>query len=168
MYSLNVPVPGSVERLAADFHPRLLPFDRIRERHTLVCKRLGEGSVHRMRERLRATLADTPRFQIRLSGVDYFAEPTRGTGPVIYFAVESPELVDLHERLCAEFDPISGLEGDDYVPHITLARGGSVADAESLRDSCIESFEPVSWTVTDLSLWSAEYRESAATIRLGR
>ncbi|SEO59946.1 2'-5' RNA ligase [Halogranum amylolyticum] len=163
MYSLNVPVPGGVQRLAAELHPRLTAFDTVRERHTLVAKRLGDDSLPRLRERLRPLLRDTPAFEARITGVDFFERPTKGTGPVVYLAVESPGLVALHDRLCEAFDPIDGLEGDDYVPHVTLARGGSLADAEALAAVDVDS---VTWTVSALDLWSAEFRESAATLRL--
>lgn len=163
MYSLNVPVPGGVQRLAAELHPRLTAFDTVRERHTLVVKRLGDDSLARLRERLRPLLRDEPAFEARVTGVDFFERPTKGTGPVVYLAVESPGLVALHDRLCEAFDPIDGLEGDDYVPHVTLARGGSIADAEALADLDVDS---VSWTVSALDLWSAEFREPAATLRL--
>ncbi|MFB6154870.1 MAG: 2'-5' RNA ligase family protein [Haloferacaceae archaeon] len=163
MYSLNVPVPGDVERLAGDLHARLLPFDRIRERHTLVVKRLGDGSLSRVRERLRTSLAGAPAFEARVAGVDYFADPPVGSAPVVYLAVESPGVERLHRRLVGEFDPVSGLEGDDYVPHVTLARGGSIADAEALTGV---EFTPVTWTVSRLELWDATHREAAASFGL--
>ena len=39
VFSLNVPVPGKVRRVAGDLHPELVGFDRVRERHTLLAKR---------------------------------------------------------------------------------------------------------------------------------
>lgn len=163
MYSVNVPVPGAVQRLAAELHPRLTTFETIRERHTLVAKRLGDDSLARLRERLRSPLAAVSPFDARVTGIDFFETPTKGTGPVVYLAVESPGLLALHDRLCEAFAPLDGLEGDDYVPHVTLARGGSVADAETLTALDID---PVTWRVSNLDLWSAEFRESAATLRL--
>lgn len=163
MYSLNVLVPGTVQRLASELHPRLTAFDTIRERHALVLKRLGDDSSARLRERLRAPLSDSSPFEVRITGIDYFERPTRGPGPVVYLAVESPGLLSLHGRLCDEFDAIEGLEGDDYVPHVTLARGGSVETARELAEMDVD---PVTWTVSQLDLWSARFRESAATIRL--
>ncbi|SDL91501.1 2'-5' RNA ligase [Halogranum gelatinilyticum] len=170
MYSLNVPVPGAVQRLAAELHPRLTAFETVRERYTLVVKRLGDAgeptaatALPRLREQLRGPLADVAPFDARITGIDYFERPTRGTGPVVYLAVDSPALAALHERLCNEFDPIDGLEGEDYVPHVTLARGGSVADAEALAALDVEE---TTWTVRKLDLWTTEFRESAATIRL--
>lgn len=182
-YSLNVPVPGAAKRLAADLHRELVAFETVRERHTLVCKRLtdggrrdsgqgggwnratGAGVPPRLRERLRTALAGTPAFEVRITGIDAFETPARGAGPVVYLAVESPGLVSLHRRLCEPFPPIEGIEGDDYVPHVTLARGGSDADADRLRERSVDSIE---WTVSELRLWDADRRESTARFSLPR
>jgi 2'-5' RNA ligase len=57
------------------------------------------------------------------------------------------------------------MEGDDYVPHITLARGGSVADAADLVER--RSIEPVAWTAGELRIHDSRYREDAARLPLG-
>ena len=168
MYSLNVPVPGTVERLAADLHPRLVVFDQIRERHSLVCKRfdVDETAYDHLRERLRVALSPTPAFEIRITGIDAFDTPVRGPGPVVYLSVESPGLYDLHRRLVEEFDIVHNeLEGEGYVPHVTLARGGDSLDADRLRDLDID---PVTWTVSELDLWSQVHHEKAWTVSLPR
>lgn len=166
VYSLNVPVPGEIDRLAETLRPNLFGFDTIRERHTLVCKRLGDappGGISRLREQLRTALAGTPAFEIRASGLDYFERPARGDGPVVYLAVESPGLKELHEGLSGEFSVADGIEGEDYVPHVTLARGGSMAKAETLVENEIE---PVTWTANRLILWDANYEESVSEFSL--
>lgn len=177
MYSLNVVLPGRVAAVAADLHPRLTTFERVRERHTLVVKRFEDAQVRdlsggatapqervdRLRERLRPLLAAAPAFPARVTGVDYFADPPTGSAPVVYLAVESDGLRDLHRRLCDAFGAVEGLEGDDYTPHVTLARDGDVADAAALADV---DLEPVSWTVSELGLWSRDHREFAARFRL--
>ncbi|MFC4359744.1 2'-5' RNA ligase family protein [Halobium salinum] len=189
-YSLNVPVPGELKRLAGELHPQLVAFDRVRDRHTLVCKRLTDGdgadgrggrggrigrsgqgagggragaTSARLRERLRRVLTETPAFEARVDRIDFFETPTRGSGPVVYLAVESPGLVSLHRRLCETFPPVDGIEGESYVPHVTLARGGSLADAERLESTAVD---PVEWTVSELRLWSGDYREAVARFRL--
>ncbi|WP_135829956.1 2'-5' RNA ligase family protein [Halorussus halobius] len=184
MYSLNVPVPGEVSRLAEELRPALLAFERIRERHSLVCKRLGDDGtggrgrsdanwgtsrderrrdVPRLRERVREALAGAPAFEARVAGIDYFPNPPLGEGPVAYLAVESPGLRRVHRRLLPEFSAVEAFEGDDYVPHVTLARGGDVADARRLAD---REVEPVTWTVDRLDVWDAKYEESVATFPL--
>jgi len=160
--SLNVPVPGRIERVAADLEPRLLPFDRIRERHTLVAKRFEAASVGALEADLRPALAGVAPFEVSVTGVDCFEAPTRGTGPVVYLAVESPGLRRLHDRLVEQFGAVEGLEGDDYVPHVTLARGGDAADAERLSGP----LDPVTWTASRLVVWSGEYREAVSRIDL--
>ena len=162
MASLNVPVPGRVERVAADVEPELLPFERRRERHTLVAKRFESESLGALESDLRPVLASVRPFELSVTGVDYFAAPTRGAGPVVYLVVESPGLRRLHDRLVERFGGIEGLEGDDYVPHVTLARGGDVADAERLA----RALDPVTWTASRLDVWSGEYREVVSRIDL--
>lgn len=177
MYSLNVPVPGTVERVANDLYPELTAFDRIRERHSLVCKRFGDdvGSprarepggrervVAELRQELRPLLAGTDPFGVRVTGLDFFDPAITGPSPVLYLAVESPGLRQVHNRLCSAFGTIEGFEGDGYVPHITLARGGSTADAERL---CELELDPIEWEVDSLDLYDPEFREPAASIAL--
>lgn len=168
MYSLNVPVPSTVERLAADLHPQLLSLDRIRERHGLVCKRFeaDEGDYHRLRERLRVALSPAPAFEARVTGLDAFETPTHGPGPVVYLVVESPGLHDLHRRLVEAFGAVDDdLEGAGYVPHVTLARGGDAAALDGLRNLDID---PITWTVSELHLWSRARRETLWRVSLPR
>lgn len=167
MYSLNVPVPGEVGALATDL-ARELAAARARTRgdHTLVAKRLGtgdRGQFQRRRARVRDALAGTPTFQARITGVDSFPDPTDGPAPVVYLAVESPGLERLHERLCNVVDPVDGVEADDYVPHVTVARGGNSETARRLTDSEID---PIEWTVTTLQFWDAERGLAAGELSL--
>jgi 2'-5' RNA ligase len=165
VYSLNVPVPGAVSALASRL-ARDLPGARARTRadHTLVVKRLEDGEdFPRLAARAREVLSGTPAFEARVSGVDYFADAETGPSPVVYLAVESPGLVALHHRLVGAFDPVAGLEGDAYVPHVTVARGGTVEAARRLADRTVE---PVEWTVSRLAFWDAERNVTAGTVAL--
>jgi len=172
VFSLNVPLPGRVGRLAADLHPELSRFERIRDRHTLVAKRFDTDldpdadSLPRLRERLRPLLREAAPgpLDLRITGLDCFADPPRGTGPVLYLAVESPGLASLHRRLCDSFGVVAGIEGDDYVPHVTLARGGRIEDARDVVER--REIDPVSWTADELRVWDSRYREAAARIPL--
>ena len=180
VFSLNVPVPGKVRRVAGDLHPELVGFDRVRERHTLLAKRFDTAldddadSLPRLRERLRPILrahaggdrepAGGGGLRLRVTGLDYFERPTRGPGPVVYLAVESPDLRALHDRLCDAFGTVTGMEGAAYVPHVTLARGGRVADTADLVDRL--SIEPVAWTAGELRVHDSRYREDAARLPL--
>jgi len=173
VFSLNVPVPGRVRRLAGDLHPDLARFDRIRERHSLLAKRFDTAldddadSLPRLRERLRPLLRrhGAGGIDLRVTGLDHFETPPRGPGPVVYLTVESPDLHALHRRLCDAFGAVDGMEADDYVPHVTLARGGTVADADDLAER--RSIDPVAWTAGELLIRDSRYREDAARLPLG-
>jgi len=167
VYSLNVPLPSDVSALASEL-ARDLPGARARTRgdHTLVDKRLGTGdraAFQRLAARARDALAGTPAFAARVARVDYFPEPATGAAPVVYLAVDSPGLAQLHAALCEQFDPVDGIEGDDYTPHVTIARGGSVEAATRLTERDIE---PVEWDVTELVFWDAERGQQAGRISL--
>ncbi|MEF8850942.1 MAG: 2'-5' RNA ligase family protein [Haloarculaceae archaeon] len=168
MYSLNVPVPSDVARLASDL-AREVPDARARRRdeHTLVCKRLDPGTgpdaVHRLGARAREALAGTPPFAARVTAVDQFREAVTGPSPVVYLAVESPGLRAVHERLCEVFEPVDGLEGDEYTPHVTVARGGSPERADAL---CARDIDPVEWTVSELQLYDADHDQPVCTLSL--
>jgi 2'-5' RNA ligase len=168
VYSLNVPVPSNVARLAGEL-ARRLPGARARSRgeHTLVCKRLGtdETGYHRVEARAREAVSGTAPFAVRVTGLDRFAEAVTGSSPVVYLAVESPELRRLHDRLCAAFDPVPDLEGEDYTPHVTVARGGSLDRA---REVCETEIQPVEWTVTELQFRDAERGQPVSTVSLPR
>jgi len=167
VYSLNVPLPGDVPALATEL-ARALPGARARTRgeHTLVAKRLGtggRGAFQRQAARARDVLAGAPVFEVRVAGVDYFPDPETGAAPVVYLAVESPGLDALHARLCEAFDPVDGIEGEAYAPHVTIARGGSVDAAERLA---ARDIAPIEWTVTELHFWDAERGQRAGTVSL--
>ncbi|ELZ41348.1 hypothetical protein C463_13924 [Halorubrum californiense DSM 19288] len=191
MFSLNVPLPPAIDRLAADLHPKLTGFDVVRDRHTLVCKRFGVGDVQRgegtedekggrggdravpprqealdyLRDRLQRPLGAAEPFDVAVTGGDVFDAPRSGSRPVVYLAVESDGLDRLHRRLCAAFGAVEGIEGDEYVPHVTLARGGN-PEPGAVADLVDAEFDPVRWRVHALDVWDPEYREVAATVDL--
>jgi len=177
-YSLNAPVPGEAKRLAADLLPRLTAFERVRDDHTLLVKRFGgkaesgrrgeSGASHRLatlRKRVRPVLEDMPPFEARLTGIDRFERPIRGSGPVIYFGIESPGIYRVHRRLVEEFGAVADLEGEDYTPHVTLARGGSPETARELVDEMGE-VGPIEWTVSELRFFDPRYRETVGCVPL--
>lgn len=190
MFSLNVPLPSAVDRLADDLHPKLSGFDRVRDRRTLVCKRFGAADVPdrvddgsgnpapgggptppkpdalaTLRDDLRPLLAGTGPFDVAVTGVDAFDAPASGSRPVIYLGVESDGLVRLHHRLCAAYGAIEGIEGDAYVPHVTLARGGD-PEPGVVADLVDAEYGPIRWRVHALDLYDPEFREVAATVEL--
>lgn len=225
MASLNVPIPPSIDHLAADLHPKLAGFDTVRSQHTLVCKRFGvddlasargvgtsgagsaesepsvthngaakSAAITALQRDLQGVLSGTVPFTVAVTGVDSFPSPASGSGPVVYLVVESEDLMRLHRRLCAAYNPISGIEGDEFVPHITLARGKTGDEARGTERSHeretershergtertrepdpIEQlhrveFDPIRWRVHALDLYDPEAgdeRAVAATIEL--
>lgn len=161
MYSVNVPVPGRVSRLAADVRPALAAFDRVRDRHTLVVKRLGEGPADRLQGRVREALAGVDPFECRVTGIEVFDDPPAGPAPVVYLAVDGP-LRALHDRLTGVEPPVEGIEGPAYTPHVTIARGGPAEAADRLRGTALDE----RWTVSELLLWDGRYGEPAVRIGL--
>ena len=157
-YSCNVPVPTEVSRLARGLASEAFEATP-RVRHTLVAKRLGDGDPGPLARRVREAIAGLPPFAARVTEVDVFYDPPMGEGPVAYLAVESPGLHRLHGALCERFDPGGDSEGDDYVPHVTVARGG---DADRLVGRAVD----VEWTVERVFVWSADYGERVERISL--
>lgn len=164
MYSVNVPVPGEVRQLATELYPSLRAFETIRENHSMVLKRLGDdGHISQLQHRFNRALEGTSPIEAQITGIDYFVDPPLGTAPVVYLAVDSPGLESLHRELLDSFDPVDGLEGPEYVPHVTLARGGSVQDAKRLASRDIE---PITWTVDGLEFWNGTEKVPVSRISL--
>lgn len=163
MSSLNVPVPGEVKRLANDIGPRLTAFDVIRERHSIVLKRLDDSDPDVIKTRIRRELRGAPAVEARISGIDVFPDPPTAPAPVLYLTVESPGLQDLHRQLVAALGAVDGFEGEAYVPHVTLARGGALDDARRLAALPVE---PITWTVSELEFFSGRHGERTGTIAL--
>ncbi|WP_254808407.1 2'-5' RNA ligase family protein [Natronosalvus amylolyticus] len=165
MYSVTVPVPGRVRALAGELYPDLVAFDTVREDHTCLLKRLGEaehGHAH-LQQRTHRALEGAPAVEAQITGIDYFEDPPLGTAPVVYLAVESPGLESIHQTLSETFGPVDGLEGDAYVPHVTLARGGDLERARTLSERDID---PVTWTVSELAFYDGGYRLPISRISL--
>lgn len=159
--SLNVPVPGSIRRHVDTLRP-LVGEDR--RDHTLVLKRLGNDAHSAgTRKRVRRALRDQPPFAVRLAGVGCFEDPASGDAPVAYLAIESPALVGLHEELCDVIEPIPGLEGAAYVPHITIGRVPSSTAIERLET---RAPEPETWSVSELVFWDARHEETVGHVSL--
>jgi 2'-5' RNA ligase len=173
VYSVNAPVPDAVKEVAADLRPALSGFARVRERReqTLLVKRLPADDRKQLRtawQTAQDALAGAPVVEARVAEVDTFENPPNGSSPVVYLAVESPGLHNLHQRLCEVFDPVPVMEGgDDYDPHVTLAR-----DADGFRGRrAVENVDgrrvgPVTWNIEELYLYDAEYGERVDTLSL--
>ncbi|MDL0131163.1 2'-5' RNA ligase family protein [Halobacterium salinarum] len=173
MYSVNAPVPAAVNELAAELRPALTEFDRVRERHeqTLLVKRVPASDRKELRtawQTAQDALDGAPAVEARVSEVDTFENPPNGSSPVVYLAVESPGIHRLHERLCSVFDPVPVMEGgDDYDPHVTLARDADGFQGRRAVDAIDgRQVGPVTWTIDELYLYDAEYGERVDTLSL--
>jgi 2'-5' RNA ligase len=160
-YSLNVPVPADIARLAAGLAAECRTAEA-RERHTLVLKRLGEAADYRrLIGQVRDLLAGTGPIPARAEGVDTFEAPPSGRAPVAYLDIHSPGLVAVHERCCDIVDPFGEvLEGAEYVPHVTVCRGG---DAGTLRG---RDAGPVDWEIERIDVWDAYHENVVESISL--
>ncbi|MFC7167224.1 2'-5' RNA ligase family protein [Halospeciosus flavus] len=172
MYSVNVPVPQAVRSLAADLRPALSDFERIRQRPTLLCKRLPAENRREYLDaerRARRALDGLPPFAVRIDGIDVFEDPPSGTAPVVYLSVTSPGLDEAHRRLVDEFGAIDGLEGEDFVPHVTLARqydGGPVYREDPTDRLRRKEIDPIEWDATELQFYDASYGERIDSVSL--
>jgi len=167
VYSLNVPVPTEVARLAGEL-ARELPAARTRSRgtHTLGVKRLDheqDRSYARLETQIRELLAGQHPFEVQITGIDQFCDPPVGTAPVVYLVVESEGLRALHDKLIETFEPIDQIDGDGYDPHVTIARGGSPERATQMTQ---RSIDPISWEVTELLFWDAERKQAVSRLSL--
>lgn len=169
MYSVNVPVPNAVHDIARDLRPALTGFQRIRERHrqTLLLKRLPADDRREYLDaerRAREALQGAPVVEAQITGLGVFEEPPDGSAPVLYLDVESPGLQQLHGMLVDEFGAVGEvLEGDEYEPHVTLARGGGPNDLDSLLD---REVDPITWTIDELIFYDATYYETISRLSL--
>lgn len=167
VYSLNAPVPTAVAALAADLATDL-PGAAVRARgeHTLNVKRLGGGDhaeYARYEAAVRDVLTGIDPVSIRVPGVGVFEDVPIGSEPIVYLRIESPALVAIHERLCERFDPVDDIEGDDYTPHVTVARGG---DVERARAVAAREVDPIEWTVEELVFWDARRDQTVSRLSL--
>jgi len=168
VYSVGVPLPPAVRDLVRDFRPLLTGFERVRETRdtTLVAKRLDAADRReylRAAREAKAALRGAPAFEARIADIGVFETPARGPGPLVYLAVESPGLERVHRQLAADLGAVEGIEGDDYVPHVTLARDGDARALERVRG---HDFEPVTWTVEELEFYDARHGERIDAVSL--
>ncbi|AWB27156.1 2'-5' RNA ligase family protein [Halococcoides cellulosivorans] len=162
MFSLNVPIPSAVNRIADELAREAPPATvRPHADRTLVLKRLGaQSDAARLSARAREALAGQPPVAARVAGLVVFEDPPAGPAPVVALSVESPGLVALHEQLCEYFDPAEGIEEEAYRPHVTVARG---AGAERVRSASIDTHR---WSIEELQFYDANRHTPAGRIDL--
>jgi 2'-5' RNA ligase len=167
VYSLNIPVPTRAATVARDVAQEL-PTARRRNRgeHTLGVKRLAsdpDTAYSRLEARTREVLIGQPAFEVRIDAIECFENAPVGTSPVVYLAVDSPELLGLHRRLLEVFGSVHDrIEGEEYTPHVTIARGGSQERAERVTGE----IDAIEWTVTELEFWDGTHNQPISTVSL--
>lgn len=167
MYSLNVPVPGPVRAIAWDLRADLLGLERLRDELTLVVKRLdarSAGEFAAVERAVRQELQGTSPFEVRITGLEAFTDPPAGPAPVVYLAIDGPELVALHRRLVERFGTEGPIEGAGYRPHITLGRG--TAEPGAIDDMLATEVGDHRWTVDRLVFWDARRALPAGDVAL--
>lgn len=158
MYSVNAPVPPEVERVARGLEEPLRGFDRVVDEFTLVVKRLGRRrreDLARAARTIEEVLGGWGLLAARTGSLGIFADPPAGRGPVVYISVESPGLSALHAELLEAVGTVNpDVEGVNYVPHITIARGGNRTELDAVTDLEVRT---VDWTIDSLSLFDAKH-----------
>jgi len=61
------------------------------------------------------------------------------------------------------FEPIEGIEGDGYTPHVTISRGGPQEAVERLTE---REIEPIEWVVDELIFWDATRSQPVSSVSL--
>lgn len=164
MDSLNVPVPPAVERLAGELAPALAGFETHPE-PTLVLKRLGDDR-HRAGTVVREVLRGADAVAATVQRVGVFEDPPLGSAPVVYLAVESGGLETLHRRLCDRLGAVESVEGEQYTPHVTVARGWSGTGEPPTTDLAGRSVGPITWTVGELRFHDRQTGETRGRVSL--
>lgn len=104
----------------------------------LTVKFLGEVEnrlLYQACELLKETCSDIPAFEIQLSGLGTFPPNKRPRVLWTGISAGNKELQSLHEKLDEAFLSIGvPVEGKVFRPHLTLARIGKSANAQSVED----------------------------------
>ncbi|MFW6153301.1 MAG: 2'-5' RNA ligase family protein [Halobacteriota archaeon] len=169
MYSLNAPVPDEAIEVCERYRDRLGRFERVTTEHSLLVKRFhrrSPGDIERLAVELDDRLAHWSPIPARIDRFDVFVDPPAGRGPVVYLHVESRGLVSLHRDLVDAYGTVVPvIEGDRYVPHVTVARGGERTEIASITGV---SFDPIDWTIDELRLWDGRYEHDVRGYALER
>ena len=164
MWSLNVSMPQNIVRAIKEVTLGVSGWEEICEDPTLVIKRFEKGDVDgHVESEIRLLLEGVEPFDIEIGNLERFDVAERGSSPVLYLEVKSPGMKALHETLVDVFGSVKGVEGENYIPHITIARGGSGDYIEFDGLSC-----DTEWTVEMLELWNRDGRKKKNKIILGK
>lgn len=167
MYSLNAPPPPSVEDLRRALERDLSRLETRRSDPSIVVKRFGDvptDSVDPLADRVERSLRGWGPIAAAIDRIDVFETPSDGGLPVLHLPVDSPGIQDLHGELVEAFGvERPEVEGPNYVPHLTLGRGG---DRVAIERLCGADVGEHRWTVTELVLRDDTYGRPVRRYRL--
>ena len=162
MWSLNVSIPQNIVRAIEEITLGVKGWEEICEEPTLVIKRFEKKDLDgHVKSEIRFLLENVEPFGIEIGNLERFDVAERGSSPVLYLEVKSPEVKALHENLVDVFGSVEGIEGENYIPHITIARGGSGDYIEFSGLSC-----DTGWIVEMLEFWDRGERKKRSKIIL--
>ena len=164
MWSLNVSIPQNIVRAIEEVALGVRGWEEICEEPTLVIKRFEKRDLDgHVKSEIRFLLESVEPFGIEIENLERFDVAEKGSSPVLYLEVKSPEVKALHETLVDVFGSVEGVEGENYIPHITIARGGSGDYTVFSGLSC-----DTGWTVEMLEFWDRGERKKRSKIILGK
>lgn len=158
VYSLNAAIPAAAIEQRDELLEHLESFETVRDPLTLVIKRFGtpdSTALSSLERSLGEVLNEWGPMRAEIDGIDLFMDPPSGPSPVIYLGVSSHGLEALHRDLVDRFGVVDpAIEGENYIPHITIARGGPRVAIDELRDISLETHQ---WTIETVMLWSSRH-----------
>ncbi|HIJ12598.1 MAG TPA: 2'-5' RNA ligase family protein [Halobacteriales archaeon] len=155
MWSLNVSIPQGIVRAIGEITPVLGRGEGIVEEPTLVIKRFEKEDLDgHIESEIKFLLENVEPFIVEIGNLEMFEVADRGTSPVRYIEVKSIGIKVLHETLVSVFGCVKGVEGENYIPHITIARGSG---AKNLDFSDFSG--PIQWTANTLEFWDRDKRK---------
>ena len=164
MWSLNVSMPQNIVRAIREVALGASGWEEICEDPTLVIKRFEKVDVSgHVESEIKLLLESVEPFDIEIGNLERFDVAERGSSPVLYLEVKSPGMKALHEILVDVFGSVKGVEGENYIPHITIARGGGVRDVDFSGFS-----GPTIWTAETLEFWNRDKRKKKNKVILDK
>ncbi len=155
VWSLNVSIPQNIVRAIGEVTSELGQGGEVNEELTLVIKRFEKRDLDgHLESEIKILLENVEPFVVEIGNLKMFDVADRGTSPVLYLEVKSRGIKLLHETLVSSFGCVEGVEGENYIPHITIARGDGVRGVDFSDFSC-----STRWTAEILEFWDRNKRK---------
>ncbi len=164
MWSLNVSIPQGIVRAIEEMAPVSRGWEEIVEEPTLVIKRFEKEDLDgHIESEIKFLLENVEPFTVEIGNLEMFEVADRGTSPVLYIEVKSIGMKLIHETLVSVFGCVKGVEGENYIPHITIARGSGVKNIDFSDFS-----GPTWWTAKTLEFWDGDKRKKKNQVMLDK